>query len=203
MASPNDRAEAPQGQYFALADFDHRPNRHGTDVPYDIVKRKRFETIPLVTAAVASLCLALSYFVIAPSSRASWMLGFNGQIIVIGFLLGVMNLCTGAVVPHALLILEARYGRSRLQNYECLLTNKVLAPKASLLWRILLIMFMALPLGLSVAYKKFTGGHSVTQLKNVDYMQVSHISRCHLVISSVGVIVRHTGVESWYNKRNP
>ncbi|KAK3715418.1 hypothetical protein LTR37_007146 [Vermiconidia calcicola] len=75
-----------------------------------------------------------------------------------------MNLCTLTVVPYTFILLEARFGSSSLQNYEALLTSQVLSPGAKLIWRLALGFFIVLPLGLSVAYKRFLGGTSSAQI---------------------------------------
>jgi hypothetical protein len=107
-----------------------------------------------VASLIASIC------VITPDWSPSWRLGFEGQIIVIGFLLSIMNLCMRRVAPTLFLILEARWGNSRLQNYESLLRNTVTVSHTQLIWRATILSLILLPLGLSIAYKRFSGGHS-------------------------------------------
>lgn len=136
-------------------------------------RRSRFEPVPLLAALASVLCFGLSVMVITPDLKLAWPLEYNGQIIVVGILLGVMNLCTGTVVPHALLLLEARFGKSTLQNYEGLLTNRILTPRVSTTWRVILFVFIALPIGLGVAYKQFSGGKSSIRITHVDNLKVS------------------------------
>ena len=77
-----------------------------------------------VVAVLASIAsLVASICVITPNWNLSWRLDFEGQIVVIGFLLSIMNLCMMRVAPTLFLILEARWGNSCLQNYESLLRN--------------------------------------------------------------------------------
>lgn len=111
-----------------------------------------------VLASIASLIISIC--AITPDWSLSWRLGFEGQIIVIGFLLSIMNLCMRRVTPTLFLILEARWGDSRLQNYEALLRISVTLSHTRLIWRATLLFLLLLPLGLSVAYKRFSGGHS-------------------------------------------
>lgn len=115
-----------------------------------------------VLASVATLIAAIC--VITPDWRASWQLGFENQIIVIGFLLSLMNLCMRRVAPTLFLILEARWGNSRLQNYEALLKTSITLPHTQLIWRATLLSLILLPLGLSAAYKRFVGGHSTRRI---------------------------------------
>lgn len=113
-----------------------------------------FAVLASIASLIASIC------VITPDRSLSWRLGFEGQIIVIGFLLSIMNLCMMRVAPTLFLVLEARWGKSSLQNYESLLRNSITLSHTQLIWRITLFSLIVLPLGLSIAYKRFTGGNS-------------------------------------------
>jgi hypothetical protein len=84
--------------------------------------------------------------------------------VAIGFLLGIMNLCMETVLLFSFLLLEARIGPSRLQNFEAIITGKFLSPSISFGWRLVLLLLIALPLGLSVAYKRFLGGTSSAEI---------------------------------------
>jgi hypothetical protein len=88
------------------------------------------------------------------------MLGFENQLIIVGFMLSVMNLCLMRVMPTLLLIIESRWGHSSLQDFEAILRNSVASSETRAFWRTVLLTLVALPLGLSVAYKKFIGGTS-------------------------------------------
>ena len=122
-----------------------------------------------LSAALSLICLSVAIAAVA-NERWSWSLGKdNRQLIVLGFLLGIMNLCLASVTPTAFLLLEARFGPSTLQNYEGLLRNQVLSARLSFFWRLLLALMLALPLALSVAYKTFTGGESRLRVKASHY----------------------------------
>jgi len=112
-----------------------------------------------VLAATVSLCsFVLGVLAIVPALSLGWRLQFSGQIILIGFLLSIMNMCMHVIVPLDFLLIEARFGESRLQNFEAILTGKFAGSHISRLWRLALLTLLALPLGLSVAYKQFLGG---------------------------------------------
>lgn len=122
--------------------------------------KKRLHTLHALSAALSLVCLGVAIAAVA-NERWSWTLSKgNRQLIVLGFLLGIMNLCLTSVTPTAFLLLEARFGPSTLQNYEGLIRNQVLSARLSFFWRLLLGMMLALPLALSVAYKTFSGGES-------------------------------------------
>ncbi|KAF4874768.1 hypothetical protein CGCSCA1_v006124 [Colletotrichum siamense] len=121
-------------------------------------------------AAIALVCSAMSIFVVA-SSYVSWCLGVgNHQLIVIGFLLSIMSQCLASVTPTLFLLLEAQSGKSTLQNFDAILRNRPLASKLSFAWRMVLAAMLALPIGLSVAYKTFTGGESSINIHSTDYI---------------------------------
>jgi hypothetical protein len=110
--------------------------------------------------ALSLLCLAASITIVA-NEGVSWRLGRGTtQLVVLGFLLSVMNLCLGSVAPTLFLYLEGRLGPSKLQNYDGILRNQMFTSKLSIAWRLVLGLMLALPLGLSAAYKSFSGGES-------------------------------------------
>jgi hypothetical protein len=122
--------------------------------------KKRLYIKDLLAAALSLVCFALSFTAVA-NNEVSWRLGKGtNQLIVLGFLLSVMNLCLSSVAPTLFLLLEARFGSSTLQNYDGILRNQVLASKLGTVWRLVLGTMLALPIGLSVAYKRFGGGES-------------------------------------------
>ena len=132
--------------------------------------KKRLHLLDISAVASSFICLALSVIAVANDS-VSWRLGVkNYQLIVIGVLISLMNMCLGSVAPTFFLLLEARFGSSTLQNYDGILRNQFLSPKLSLLWRLVLGLGMALPLGLSVAYKSFIGGESAMQVNATAYI---------------------------------
>ena len=131
--------------------------------------KRRLHSLHALSAALSLVCLSVAIAAVA-NERWSWSLGKdNRQLIVLGFLLGIMNLCLASVTPTAFLLLEARFGPSTLQNYEGLLRNQVLSARLSFFWRLLLALMLALPLALSVAYKTFTGGESRLRVKAANY----------------------------------
>lgn len=131
--------------------------------------KKRLQTWHALLAALSLVCLGVAIAAVA-NEQWSWRLGKgNRQLIVLGFLLGIMNLCLTSVTPTAFLLLEARFGPSTLQNYEGLLRNQVLSARLSFFWRLLLGLMLALPLALSVAYKTFSGGESRLRVQAAEY----------------------------------
>ncbi|KAM0546277.1 hypothetical protein ACHAPJ_010961 [Fusarium lateritium] len=71
-----------------------------------------------------------------------------------------MNLCNRRLFRHFFIVFEMRWGSMTLQNIDAILQQSIFVSGSSLLWRILILIMNALPLGLGVAYKTFTGGHA-------------------------------------------
>ena len=80
-----------------------------------------------------------------------------------------MNICLASVASHLFLLIEARFGRSIIQNYDGVLRGQVFALRLSFIWRSVLGLILILPIGLSVAYKSFTGGESVIHANIIKY----------------------------------
>ncbi|KAK4497354.1 hypothetical protein PRZ48_011805 [Zasmidium cellare] len=112
----------------------------------------------LVTLGSWTACAAAIAVVV--NEYAAWHLGVTYQLVLVGLLLSVMNLCLKYVAPTVFLQWEARFGASTLQNYEALLRNRAFTSKADWGWRTSLVLLAILPLGLSAAYKLFVGGFS-------------------------------------------
>ena len=68
--------------------------------------------------------------------------------------------------PKVHLMIEARYGKSNLQNYGAILRNTMFLSHTSYVWRTLLLAFIILPTGPSLAYKEFFEASSTVALKN-------------------------------------
>ena len=121
-------------------------------------KKRRFEILDVIAISCSLISLAVGILVISPHTGAGYSLGYNAQLIVIGFLLNVQTMCLKRIVPTLWLLLEARFGRSTIQNFEAILRNQIVEPKVDWIWRVVLLGLVALPIGLSAAYKNFQGG---------------------------------------------
>jgi hypothetical protein len=125
-----------------------------------------FEKVDFGVVLISFISLMLAIVTVTPHLSLAWSLGFEGQIIIIGFLLSVMNLGLKKLTPTLLLLIETRWGPGRLQNYDAILTNTLLASNTSFFWRYIILFFLFLPLVLSVGYKRFTGGTSSAVISN-------------------------------------
>ena len=127
-----------------------------SNTSFGILSRKKLlHATEILAVLVSIICLAAAVIVVSPSLTVAWKLGVKRQLQVIGFSLSIMNQCFRIASPKLFLIIEATIGRSVLQNYNAILRNSALISHTSWLWRTLLLFFIALLLGLSVAYKDF------------------------------------------------
>ena len=152
----------PSGHLQGATQFLNTPNEQGQEVPLGKSGHKKILDVIDVFAVLFSsvVLLVLAVLVITPKHSWAWYLGYDHQLIVIGFLLGAMNLCLRRIAPAMFLIIEHHFRGSLLQNYDAILRNTILLPQTSFFWRIIIFLLLCLPIGLSVAYKKFTGGQS-------------------------------------------
>lgn len=134
------------------------------------VAKKRVHVLDLLSTGTAFVSLALAITAVA-SEELSWHLGTkNLQLVVLGFLLSIINMCMKNIAPTFFLLLEARFGSSTLQNYDGILRNSMLSSRLSFVWRVILGLTLALPIGLSIAYKGFQGGESAIKIDPTTYI---------------------------------
>ncbi|KAF2633135.1 hypothetical protein BU25DRAFT_89324 [Macroventuria anomochaeta] len=138
--------------------YDHSTSEEAP-LELGLPEKRNYISYTHLTAVLVSLsCLVLGIVTVAPSVGLAWRLRFSGQIVVLGFLLSIMNICLQTITTFTFLLLEARFGNSRLQNFEAILLGRFIASRVSTLWRIALLGLLVLPLGLSIAYKRLLGG---------------------------------------------
>ena len=117
----------------------------------------RFTPMDLVATAVVSLGFILASTAVLNRPTAVF-LGQTNQLILVGLVLSIMGYCTQRQMKRLSLYYEARAGRSTLQNFEAILCTDYFSQAASVQPRLVLLFLFALPLALSVSYKKFIGG---------------------------------------------
>ncbi|THV89732.1 hypothetical protein D6D27_06289 [Aureobasidium pullulans] len=118
----------------------------------------------IVALAISVLSMMLAVATVA-NDNIAWYLRFQYQIVVVGLLLSLMNICMMTVLPTTLLRCEALLGDSAIQNFEAIVRNRPLASKTAWTWRLVLAALIALPLGLSVLYKLFKDGAAVLSIE--------------------------------------
>ena len=120
--------------------------------------KPRADNIDLFALLVSLVCFVLAILTVVPSLTFSWRLGFKKQIVVIGVILGIQNLCLQRVMPSSFVLLEARLGKSVIQNYDAILRNQYIGRHIHPAWRAGLFVLSILPIALSIAYKQYLGG---------------------------------------------
>ena len=134
------------------------------------IAKKRLHVKGIVAVTVSLSCLALAVASVA-ADNVAWFLGVGTrQLIVLGFLLSAMSLCLNSVTSVLFLHLEAKFGSSKLQNYDGLLRNQIMTPKFSMVWRSVLLLMLGIPIALSVAYKSFYGGQTSMNITASKYV---------------------------------
>lgn len=161
--------------------------------------KNRISISDLSGAALSLVCLAMSVMAVADET-VSWRLGVaNNQLIVVGFLLNIMNLCLASVTSTFFLLIEARFGSSILQNYDGILRNKPTASRLGLPWRAVLTLFISLPIAISVAYKTFKGGQSSKIVESAEYVSIptyyGMVAPSGLMVAGQGL----TGLSQYFN----
>ena len=124
-------------------------------------RKKIVDFIDCFAVLLSLLCLGVAIITVSPYTLVPFRLGLKRQLQIIGFLLSVMNQCSLIVTPKFFLTVEARFGRSTLQNYDAILRKAVFLSKTYFPWRLLLFAQIAFPIVLSFLYKEFQQGISI------------------------------------------
>lgn len=132
--------------------------------------KKRFNNVDILATVLSSLSSTVAITSVANESF-SWYLGQGtNQLILLGVLLSVMSQCLAIITPTLFLLVEATYGASTLHNFDGILRNSIFATRFSASWRLALASMLAIPIGLSVAYKRFTGGSSTLAVNPLEFI---------------------------------
>lgn len=110
-----------------------------------------------ITACLA--CFAFSVVTVYSSAFAMY-LGQTKQLVVVGFLLSLMALCTQKQALQLSLLFEVHRSNCSIQNIDGLLRNNIFGSYVGFWPRLTLLSLQALPLALSASYKLFAGGFS-------------------------------------------
>jgi len=145
---------------YPLMSSNHAPRPDFAPTLGERATKPMLPQLHMIAALVSLVCLVLGICAVVPNLSLAWHLEFSGQIIVLGFLLSIMNLSMQTILSHTFLLFETRFGESRLQNLDAIITGKFLSSHVATIWRLILLLFLALPLALSIAYKRFLGGAS-------------------------------------------
>ena len=123
-------------------------------------EKKYLKILDILVVLVSWICLAVAIITITPRLDVAWTLRLQHQLQIIGLMLSIMSQCTQILAPKLWIMMEAWLGRPKLQNFDAIFRNSIMVANAHLVWRALLLAFILLPIGLSLAYKVFVGGYS-------------------------------------------
>lgn len=129
-------------------------------------RKKNLKVLDLLVVLVTWICLAIAVIAITPRLDVAWTLQLQHQLQVIGLMLSIMSQCTQIVAPKLWIMVEACSNRPKLQNFDAIFRNSIMTSNAHLVWRALLLAVILLPIGLSLSYKVFVGGHSTHDFGN-------------------------------------
>ncbi len=136
-----------------------------SSIQYGLRTRKsRIDILDLLAVVTSILSFIAGVMVVSPYFHYAVKLGYPGQIIAVGLLLGIMNQCLQRIIPYLFILIEARYGSGTLQNYEGLLRWSPFIRNFNLVWKTVLVLLLVLPLALGILYKSFSGGHASTKI---------------------------------------
>ena len=79
-------------------------------------------------------------------------------------MLSIKSQCLRILAPKLWIMSEAWCRKPKVHNFDAIIRNSVLTSNAHVVWRALLLAFIILPIGLSLAYKVFVGGYSTHNL---------------------------------------
>lgn len=127
------------------------------------MRKPLIQILDLVAVVLSMITLVLGILTVSTSFPFAAKLQYTNQITIVGFLLGIMSHCSQRVFLYLFVLLEARFGSSSLQNYDGILKWAPWTSQLSFLWRFCIMVLLLLPLGLSVLYKRFTGGVGILQ----------------------------------------
>lgn len=149
------RSRAPPFTYEPFQ-VDQEPRELGK-----AIKRPFFDWSELAALLLSFVCSVVGLVVCFRSQTAAYM-GQKYQLIIVGLMLSVMDLCTSKISTVVFLQFETRWA-SLLQNYDVIVKKSVLGSalngrRGNQRWTLLLSVSLALPLALSVGYKAFIGG---------------------------------------------
>ncbi|KAF2160379.1 hypothetical protein M409DRAFT_29227 [Zasmidium cellare ATCC 36951] len=111
-------------------------------------------------------CLAILVGSVFPQ-RAAVFLGQTNQLVVVGFCLALMAIACQKQVSLATLQYSIQSGRASLQDLETILQGQFFIAKSSMLCKAVIFLLTAVPLALSVGYKRCVGGSSTVRCDGI------------------------------------
>ncbi|KAM0345834.1 hypothetical protein ACHAPU_006188 [Fusarium lateritium] len=161
---PSRNKVRPSDDVSAYEPFNTGHNHHGIGKP----TKRRLCDMSEIAALLLSLCCSIAGLICCFHPTTAAGLGQKYQLIIVGLMLSLMDLCTGKLSTVVFLQLETRWA-SLLQNYDSIIKKSVLGSllnwrRGSQRWKLLLSASLAFPLLLSVGYKTFVGGRLTTEV---------------------------------------
>ncbi|MCJ1405538.1 hypothetical protein MMC11_008766 [Xylographa trunciseda] len=120
-----------------------------------------------VSATIIAWLCFVTGLVAVFSQNVAVYLGQTNQLIIIGFLITIMGICSRRELELLALAYEIYGGRSTLQDLDALLRNDFMASNVSKRSRATIFFYPLLALILSASYKSFSNGSSTETLESI------------------------------------
>ena len=127
-------------------------------------EKKYFKILDIFIVLVTWACFAIAVIFITPRLHLAWQVQQKRQLQIIGLMISTMSQCVQVLAPRLWIMVEACFKKPKLQNFDAILRNSVMVSQTHPLWRVLLLAFILLPIGLGLAYKQFTNGFSEREI---------------------------------------
>ena len=155
MSTPSSQPQAAKSDAPIVNDSLGKPSR-----------KRHFKSLDALILFVSWICFVIAVVAITSRLNIAWTLRLQHQLEILGLMLGIMHSCLTSLAPKLWIIAEAWRSKPILQNLDAILQNSILTSNAYMAWRALLLLFIILPLALSLAYKSFIGGDSTRIYSN-------------------------------------
>ncbi|KAL6918217.1 hypothetical protein FSST1_009712 [Fusarium sambucinum] len=160
--SPPRHKIQPSDDVSAYEPFNSGHEHHGLGKPM----KRHLCDLSEIAALLLSICCSIVGLICCFHPATAANLGQKYQLIIVGLMLSITDLCTSKLSTIVFLQLETRWA-SLLQNYDVIVKKSVLGSllnmrRGSQRWTFLLSASLAFPLLLSIGYKTLVGGRITT-----------------------------------------
>lgn len=152
--------------------------------------------------AICLQCFALALMTVFLPPAAVW-LGQVNQLISLGVLLQLMAICTQKQLQYFLLSSECLWNNSSLQNYESIVSGSFASANTSFHLRLVILLYVTLPLGLGVAYKNFTGGKTISSVVTMNGTYGITGPSGNKGLGATGIALFSNTTSSWWSDSRP
>ncbi|KAJ9603304.1 hypothetical protein H2200_012082 [Cladophialophora chaetospira] len=92
MSPPDFSNKSLTSTTYPVVENDHLTHNDSASSIGEPARKRHFEYIHLSAAGISMICLLLGLLTVTPNFKIAWSLRFSGQIVVLGFLLGIYGI---------------------------------------------------------------------------------------------------------------